>query len=183
VDDQDRPRYSGTVEMALAPEVTPALLEDAPRSVEGTLWSIDRAYSEVLFHRGPFALIRSLGIVADDSASAELGGLRTAGWPAADWTSDTALLDAGLQVAVLWGHHVLGGGPLPTSLGTFHLVQPGAADAVSRCVLRGRREGQRKVVLDIDYLTGAGDPIGFVRGLEMHLPPALERPARTNGAA
>jgi NADP-dependent 3-hydroxy acid dehydrogenase YdfG len=183
VDDQGRPRYGGVVEMAAAAGAMPALLEDAPRSVEGALWSVERAYSEVLFHRGPFALVRSLGIVADDGASAELAGLRTSGWPDADWKSDPALLDAGLQVAVLWGHHVLGGGPLPTSVAALHLAQPGPADMPSRCILRGRRDGQRKVVLDIDYLTSAGDPIGCIRGLEMHLPPALERPAKTNGAA
>ncbi len=171
MDDRERPRYIATVEMgASAATPPPDPLPDAPRSGEGSTWTIDQVYSEVLFHRPPFASIQSLDRVFDDSASGELAGLRTAGWPDADWCSDPALIDGGLQLACVWGRHVLGGVPLPTSVGAFDLYRAGPVDSPVRCVLLGRRAGQRKVIVELAYLTATGDLLATIRNLEMHLP-------------
>jgi hypothetical protein len=171
LDDRERPRYAGVVEMGASPAAAPAgALTDAPESGEGSTWSIDQLYSEVLFHRGPFAVIRSLDRVFDQSASAELAGLTAAGWPGASWCSDPALIDGGLQLACVWSRHVLGGATLPTSIGTFELYRTGPIDSPVRCVLRGRRAGQRKVLLDLAYLSDTGALLGALREVEMHLP-------------
>jgi NAD(P)-dependent dehydrogenase (short-subunit alcohol dehydrogenase family) len=184
LDEQEKPRYSAVVEMgasAVTPPVSP--LSDAPNSGEGSTWSVEQVYSEVLFHRAPFAAIRSLDRVFDDSASCELAGLRAAGWPEADWRSDPALIDGGLQLACVWGRHVLGGVPLPTSFGAFDVYSSGPVDAPVRCVLRGRRAGQRKVIVDLAYLTDTGNLLGYIRDLEMHLPLVVDGSAQSNGAA
>ncbi len=180
LDESERPRYAGLVEMASTARVAPdGPQPDAPKSGQGSTWSIDQVYSEVLFHRAPFAGIRSLDPVFDESASCELSGLRAAGWPdaaldatpnAPTWCSDPALVDGGLQLACLWGRHVLGGVPLPTRVGAFDLYREGPVDTPVRCLLRGRRAGQRKVIVDLTYLTEAGAVLGSIRDLEMHLP-------------
>jgi NADP-dependent 3-hydroxy acid dehydrogenase YdfG len=183
-DEQEKPRYSAVVEMAATAAVAPlSPLPDAPNSGEGSTWSIDQVYSEVLFHRAPFAAIRSLDRVFDDSASGELAGLRAAGWPEGDWHSDPALIDGGLQLACVWGRHVLGGVPLPTSFGAFDVYTRGPVDTAVRCVLRGRRAGQRKVIVDLAYLTDTGNLLGTIRDLEMHLPLVVDGSAQSNGAA
>ncbi len=155
-----------------------------PRAEKGSTWSIEQVYSEVLFHRAPFAALRSLDRVFDDSASGELAGLRAAGWPEGDWHSDPALIDGGLQLACVWGRHVLGGVPLPTSLGAFDVYRTGPIDGPVRCILRGRRAGQRKVVVDLAYLTETGSLLVTIRDLEMHLPLVADgSAAKSNGAA
>ena len=124
----------------------------------------------MLFHRAPFAAIRSLDPVFDETASAELSGLLAADWPAASWCSDPALMDGGLQLACVWGKRVLGGVPLPTTIGRLDVYRAGPVDAPVRCVLRGRRTGQRKVLVELAYLTETGALLGTIRDLEMHLP-------------
>ena len=171
VDEGDRPRYAATVEMGAAPaDAPPGPQSDTPPSGDGRTWSIEQVYSELLFHRGPFAVIRSLDRIFDDSATCELSGLRAAGWPDAGWYSDPALVDGGLQLACVWGRHVLGGAPLPTRFGAFDLYHPGPFDSPVRCILRGRRAGQRKVLVDLAYVAETGALVCSMRDLEMHVP-------------
>ncbi len=170
-DDSDRPRYAAIVEMAGSAAVAPPYASaEAPESGEGTVWSVDQIYTEVLFHRPPFAAIRSLDPVFDERATAELAGLRAAGWPAGSWSTDPALMDGGLQLACVWGRRVLGGVPLPTSIGGLDVYRSGPVDEPVRCVLHGRRTGQRKVLVELAFLTEAGAMIAKIRDLEMHLP-------------
>jgi hypothetical protein len=181
-DESDKPRYAAVVEMGGAAIPPQQQLPEAPASGEGTIWSVGQIYSEVLFHRAPFAAIRSLDPVFDESASAVLSGLEAAGWPAGGWCSDPALVDGGLQLACVWGRRVLGGVPLPTSIGRLDLYRTGPVEEPVRCILRGRRTGQRKVLVELAYLTEAGALLVMVRDLEMHLPPGLERTAADAGS-
>jgi NADP-dependent 3-hydroxy acid dehydrogenase YdfG len=175
LDGSDKPRYAAVVEMGIGPAAAPPHVgPEAPESGEGSIWSVEQVYSEVLFHRAPFAAIRALGPVFDESASAELCGLEAAGWPASEWCSDPALMDGGLQLAGVWGTRVLGGVPLPTSIGCFEVYRAGPVDGAVRCVLRGRRTGQRKVLLDLAYSSETGASLASIRDVEMHLPLALE---------
>ena len=184
-DEHDKPRYIATVEMGashaqLAP---PVASDDAPGSGEGATWSIEQVYSEVLFHRPPFAGLRSLDPVYDERASGELAGLRAAAWPDAQWSFDPAIIDGGLQLACVWGRHVLGGVPLPTSVGAFELYRTGPVDEPVRCVLKGRRAGQRRVLVDLAYVAESGHLIAYLRDLEMHLPLVVDGSIKSNGAA
>jgi KR domain/Polyketide synthase dehydratase len=188
VDEHEKLRYAAVVEMGVAatPDSTDASAgpeSDAETSGQASTWPIDAIYSEVLFHRAPFAGIRELGPVFDTGTVGEVAGLRAAGWPDASWATDPALLDAGLQMACVWGRHVLGGVPLPTSFGAVDVFHHGPVDAPVRCVLRGRRAGQRKVVVELTFATPAGVVLGRIRDLEMHLPPSLEATSRPDHPA
>jgi len=138
-DDQGRPRYSAVVEMSRAPAAPPAGLPGVPPDGKAWPWTPAEAYSEILFHRGPFAAVRSLGLVSVSGASGEAIGLRALGWPDAAWVTDVALMDGGVQVAALWGTHILGRLPLPTRIGAFHLYELGPVAAPVRCLVRGQR--------------------------------------------
>ncbi len=187
LDEQEKPRYAGIVEMGgpPAPQPPASLLElpAGERSNGGSVWSVDHVYSEILFHRAPFMAVRSLDVVLDDRASGELIGLRALGWPDADWCSDPALVDGALQIALIWGRHVLGGRPLPTSLGALHLYRRGPIDSAVRCALRRVRVGGRHVTADLVYMTDTGTPLGYLQDLEMHLPLTVERNVPTRGDA
>ena len=184
LDEHDKPRYAGIVDLgATSAEPPPSPTDDeAPGSGEGSRWSIEQVYSEVLFHRPPFAGIRSLGRVSDEGASAELVGLRAAAGPMRHG-APTAIADGGLQLACIWGLHVLGGVPLPASLGALDLYLSGPIDAPVRCFLKGRRAGQRRVLVDLAYVTETGRLLGTIRDLEMHLPLAIDGGVKSNGAA
>jgi hypothetical protein len=171
LDHDEKARYAAVVEMGVSASIAPPdPPPEAPPSGVGSTWSIDQVYSELLFHRAPFEVIRSLDRVYDGSASCELSGLRAAGWPDGSWRSDPALIDGGLQLACIWGRHVLGRAPLPTSIGALDLYHLGPIDVPVRCILKGRRAGQRKVVVDLDYVGETGTLIGSMRDLEMHVP-------------
>jgi hypothetical protein len=170
LDENEKPRYAAVVEMG-APGVAPQHpFPEAPASGEGTIWSVEQLYTELLFHRGPFAVIRSLDPLFDESASAELSGLKGAGWRVGSWCSDPALIDGGLQLACVWGRRVTGGAPLPTSIGRIDLYRAGPVDEPVRCLLRGRRTGQRKVLVELAYLSETGALVAMARDVEMHVP-------------
>jgi NAD(P)-dependent dehydrogenase (short-subunit alcohol dehydrogenase family) len=175
LDHEQKPRYVARVEMGgvLAP---PAGLPEAP--ADGETWprSLAEAYSDVLFHRGPFAAIRSLGVVSESGASGQVVGLRNLGWPDSAWCTDAAAMDGGVQVGGLWGTHVLGRLPLPTRIGAFHLYRRGVVDSPVRVAVRGRRAGQYRLLADLAYFTGAGAVLATMQDLELHLPPHASGP-------
>jgi NADP-dependent 3-hydroxy acid dehydrogenase YdfG len=184
LDEHDKPRYMATVELAsTSTEAPPSPIADAPGTGESSTWSIEQVYSEVLFHRPPFAGLRSLDRVYDEHASGELAGLHAAKWPDARWSSDPAMIDGGLQLACVWGRHVLGGVPLPTSLGAVDLYRLGAVDLPVRCLLRGRRAGQRRVLVDVAYVAESGQLVAYLRDVEMHLPLVVDGRTHSNGTA
>jgi hypothetical protein len=184
LDDHDKPRYVATVELgalALAPPAPAADVDDAPGSGAGSNWSADQVYTELLFHRAPFDVIRSLDRVYDGGVGGELTGLHAVGWPEAAWVSDPALADGGLQLACIWSRHVLGATALPTSIAALDLYADGPVDGPVRGVVRGQRAGQRRLTLDVSFVAG-GRPVASLRGVEMHLPLAADG-VKSNGAA
>jgi hypothetical protein len=182
-DDQDRPRYSAVVEMASAPPAAPAGLPGVPADGKAWPWTLEEAYSEILFHRGPFATVRSLGLLSESGASGSAVGLRAVGWPDAAWTTDVALMDGGVQIAALWGTHILGRLPLPTHVGSFHLYASGPVASPVRCLVRGKRVGQHRVLADLAYVLDDGRVICTMHDLDFHLPAAATRRPTEPGAA
>ncbi len=173
-DDQDKPRYSAIVEMGAALSRAPATVPGAP--ADGKAWpfvSVDEAYQNVLFHRGPFATVKSLGLVSETGAS---GDVAVATLPdGADWFNDVTLLDGGVQVAALWGTHLLGRLPLPTRIGAFHVYERGPAGSRVTCFVRGQRTGQHRVVADLAYVSESGRVLGAMQEIDFHLPPVATR--------
>jgi nucleoside-diphosphate-sugar epimerase len=183
LDAQGKPRYAAQVRLGAHPAPAPtASSDDPPGSGDGATCTVAEAYRDALFHRPPFDVVRALDGLYDGRAGGELVGVRAAGWPREPWIADPAILDGGLQIAIVWSRHVLGGATLPTAIGSVDLYGEGPAEAPVRCVLRGERAGQRRVLLDLTFLGAEGRPIAALRGVEMHLPLAANG-VKTNGAA
>jgi hypothetical protein len=179
LDLDDRPRYAAWIDMAAAPPVPSGDVPGAPTGGEAWKWSVERAYADVLFHRGPFAAIRSLGTVSESGASGEVVGLRDLGWADGQWVTDVAMMDGGVQVAALWGTHLLGALPLPTRIGSFTLYStegPIPAGSRVRCFVRGRRMGQHRVLADLAFVDGRDEVLGFMQDLDFHMPAGSARP-------
>jgi hypothetical protein len=172
-DEQDKFRYAASVDVGaalLAPTDVPA----AP--ADGKPWpfvSVDEAYANVLFHRGPFATVKSLGVVSETGASATVSGVGAG--QDGDWFDDVTLLDGGVQVAALWGTHLLGRLPLPTKIGSFRVHRAGPAGSKVTCLVRGRRAGQHQVIADLAFVAEGGQVLGVMQGIEFHLPPVATR--------
>jgi NAD(P)-dependent dehydrogenase (short-subunit alcohol dehydrogenase family) len=181
-DDQERPRYAAIVEMARAPARPPEGLPAVPTDGKAWPWTLEHAYSEILFHRGPFATVRSLGLVSESGANGSAVGMRSVGWPEGSWVTDVALMDGGVQVAALWGTHILGRLPLPTRIGSFHLYERGPVATPVRCLVRGQRMGQHRVLADVAYLREDGRVVCTMHDLDFHLPAAATRRPTEPGA-
>src|SRR5690606_2983479 len=76
--------------------------------------------SGVLFRGEDFRVVRDLQ-VGTDGLSASLVGTHEKAWLPDVWQTDPALLDGGLQLALLWTEHTLGRASLPTGLGALHV--------------------------------------------------------------
>ena len=129
-------------------------------------------YGDELFHGPQFQVIRSVEGVSPEGAVALLDGARACGWRGS-WATDAAVLDGGLQLALLWSGHVIGGRSLPTAVGAYHAYR-GRWDAGElRCTLRGTVLGADRVVCDISFVTPGGDLVAELRRVELHRRPAL----------
>jgi NAD(P)-dependent dehydrogenase (short-subunit alcohol dehydrogenase family) len=181
LDEEDRPRYAALVDMARVPEA-PSDIVVTPSGGKPWPWTLEHAYSEILFHRGPFATVKALGVVSETGATGSVVGLRPAGWPDAAWATDVALMDGGVQVAALWGTHVLGRLPLPTRIGALHLYERGPAGGLVRCLVRGRRVGQHRALADVAFILEDGRLVCTLHDLEFHLPAAATRRPNEPGA-
>ena len=156
----------------LHPQPPPPLTGCAPRSIQGT-WD-KRVYTDggVLFHGPDFQVIREVEAVSEDGISASMHGVRAVGWPEEGWRTDAAALDGGLQLALLWSEHVLGGASLPTGIGRFRTWTDTPQDGAFRCVLTGSRASRGgKAVSDMVFLDQNGKPFAELSGVETHLLP------------
>jgi NADP-dependent 3-hydroxy acid dehydrogenase YdfG len=174
--------YKGTAVLTdpanrLAP--LPAL---PPLELEPSPWSDDELYGALLFHGGPFRVIRSVEGVSRDGMAAVIAGLRAMGWPEGTYQTDVAALDGGLQIARLWGYHMANRPSLPTAIGEFRRYVAGPADGPLRVDLRGRAVNKHRTLSDIRFTTLDGTVIADMRGVEMHFLPE-RKPAVASAAA
>jgi len=139
-------------------------------------WSSVIYDGEVLFHGPAFQVIRSVDGIADGGLTATLEGVTARGW-AGPWQLDPALLDGGLQVAVLWAQRKLGVASLPTTIARLHIYRPGPAAGIVRCVLAGREASHERAVSDAVFLASDGSVVAELRGIEVHALPRDERSA------
>jgi acyl transferase domain-containing protein len=131
---------------------------------------------EVLFHGPAFQVIRSVDGIADGGLTASLEGVTARKWPG-PWQLDPALLDGGLQAAVLWARRKLGAASLPTAISSLHIYHPGVTVGIVRCVLAGRDASQERAVSDVVFLASNGSVVAELRGIEVHALPRDEHPA------
>ena len=124
-----------------------------------------------LFHGPQFQVIRGLPDVGDAGLMANLVGASEVGWPQASWQTDPALVDGGLQLALLWTAHTLGGASLPTALGKLEVFQRGLPVGELRATLTGHEARGEKTVCDVSFVDAAGTKVAKLGGVEMHVIP------------
>jgi acyl transferase domain-containing protein len=139
-------------------------------------WSGAIYDGEVLFHGPAFQVIRSVDGISDSGLTATLEGVGARDW-VGSWQLDPALLDGGLQAAVLWAQRKLGAGSLPTAISSLHVYHPGPATGIVRCVLVGREASQKRAVADAAFLASNGSVVAELRGIEVHALVRDEHPA------
>ena len=160
-------RYTAVVELAEGPVAAEA--DDAePLQLRPLQVPI---YGDALFHGPAFQAIREVEGVANDGIVGRLVGARELQWKGGPWRIDPAALDGGLQLAVLWAQHRLGGRGLPTGLAALHIAGVGAAAGPLGCRVVGHTEGTSKAVSDITFTDPTGRVVARLEGVETHQRP------------
>ena len=127
-------------------------------------------YGGVLFHGPDFQVIQGLEGVGNAGIAGNLRGLKALGWRG-DFATDPALVDGGLQLALLWTKHTTGGDSLPTGVGQFVRYQHGPAGGDVRVVLSGQTSTKDKTTSDIAFVSGDGTVFAELVGVQTHVLP------------
>jgi NAD(P)-dependent dehydrogenase (short-subunit alcohol dehydrogenase family) len=149
---------------------------DASRPAQAALaldpWRGEPLYQDQLFHRGPFELIERLDGISDDGIAAQLRGVARAGWDGFEkagdgWRLDVAALDAGLQLAVLFGNRLLGGPNLPTGIDRIRTFGAPGAGLLNATAYR-RALGPSSLTTDIVFTDDRGQCVAELLGVHNH---------------
>jgi NADP-dependent 3-hydroxy acid dehydrogenase YdfG len=152
-------------------ELSDALPLSHAREAQPITGSLGRPiYGEALFHGPAFQVIRSVDGVGREGIAGTLVGTHAQRWPG-EWRTDPAMLDGGLQLAVLWAQHCLGGRGLPTSLRAFHRYGTALGEGALRCTVTGRTDGATQAVCDIEFALPDGRLVARLDGVETHQRP------------
>ena len=141
---------------------------DSGLPADPTAWDRDAAsaYRNDLFHGPDLQVITSLDGVSPDSAVATLQGHDAMGRRQGLWVSDAAILDGGLQLAILWGLQNTGKSSVPMKIASC-TVRPGVTSSGPvRCELRGRITGD-KLITDQRFFDEAGQLLAVMEGAEL----------------
>jgi hypothetical protein len=161
--------YSARVE--LLPGHDGAAASPAPLALEP--WRGASPYGEQLFHRGSFELIQQLEGISDHGIAATLRGVEHAGWHAfvgagEAWHLDVAALDAGLQLAVLFGNRMLGGPNLPTGIDRLRTFGNAPAPGLLNATAYRRTLGPASMTTDIVFTDDRGECVAELLGVHNH---------------
>ncbi len=126
----------------------------------------------VLFHGPRFQAIREIEGISASGAAGVLAGAAELGWNRAAWHTDPAVIDGGLQLAVLWAKRVLGRATLPMGVREYRTYRSGLLDGPTRCVVRAGAVWSDGAECDVAFL----DADGAVRA-EMFGVSLVARPA------
>jgi NAD(P)-dependent dehydrogenase (short-subunit alcohol dehydrogenase family) len=125
-------------------------------------------YGGALFHGPKFQVIRGVQGVGATGIAGELVGTEAQQWIGGPWQTDPALLDGGLQLALLWAEHNLGGRSLPTGLSAYRSFSAEPVVGPLRCLVSAKAEGKSKAVSDITFLDEEGRVVTRLEGVETH---------------
>jgi hypothetical protein len=179
--------YAAKVE--LAPRIAAGLAATSPSLGALAPWK-DIVYGDVLFHGPLFHAIQSLDGESERGIAGTLVGREGLGWREGEaWETDPALLDGGLQLAVLWVKHALQGASLPTSIAAYVPLRELASSAKGpfRTVATGRAKNRDQAVFDVLFTDASGAPVARLAGVEISVLPGsqkeLEAAARARAGA
>jgi acyl carrier protein len=166
--------YSATVGMTKVAVTAPA--SEAEPILDA--WTQAAVYDgHVLFHGPSFQVIDSVQGVSRDGIVGKLSGTEKSAWPAESWRSDAAAMDGGLQLALLWSRHVLGGAVLPMAMGEYRSYRDGLADGPLQGVVYGRNIHDARTVCDIAFTDADGQMVAELIGVETVLRPGETKTA------
>ncbi len=158
--------YSARAELSAEP-ATPG---DGSPDLPLEAWEGEPIYDDLLFHREAFELIEEMDGISDHGAGGRVRGVSRAGWENGPWQLDAAALDGGLQVAVLYGHRMLGGASLPTTIGRLRAFRaPG--EGLLTATAHRRKVGSLSVTTDVLLSDDEGRPVAELTGVETHTYP------------
>jgi hypothetical protein len=80
-------------------------------------------------------------------------------------------MDGGLQLALLWSRHVLGGAVLPMAMGEYRTYRDGLSEGPLEGVVRGRKIHDQRTVCDIAFSDASGQVVAELIGVETVLRP------------
>jgi len=162
-------RYVAVAELVPRGEVAPAP-EPAAEELQLSPLGVP-IYGDALFHGPAFQVIREVSGVGDQGIVGQLVGADAQRWTGGPWRIDPAALDGGLQLAVLWAQHRLGGRGLPTGLGALRMHTDGPVSGPLDCRVFGRTEGSSKAVTDITFIDPQGRVVARLEQVETHQRP------------
>ena len=141
-------------------------------------YSVDAAYREVLFHGPHFHGIERIDGYSPDGLVAHV---RTAPEPSewmddplrSAWLGDPLIVDAGLQMGILWCHKALGSVSLPTFGARYEQYTTDfPADGVV-AILEVREHSPQRVTGDITFLDATGTVLARMEGYAWTVDPSL----------
>jgi NAD(P)-dependent dehydrogenase (short-subunit alcohol dehydrogenase family) len=138
-------------------------------------WEIE-IYGDALFHGPQFQVIQSMDGVSSKGIAAHLRGTADLGWNGEPWRTDVAALDGGLQLALLWSQHVLGGRSLPTSVGMHRTYGRELPKGSIHCTLQGKVVSHSKTMSNLQFRDEDGKMIAEMHDVETVLLPESPAP-------
>ncbi|MFD8496445.1 SDR family NAD(P)-dependent oxidoreductase [Amycolatopsis sp. NPDC059657] len=119
-----------------------------------------------LFHGPSFQAIQEVPWIGADGGTAILAGARELGWPGGTWHTDPAVIDGGLQLALLWAEQVLGAS-LPMGVTECRTYRKGLAAGPVRCVLTARAVHAGGAECDLVFVDDSGDVRAEMLGVSL----------------
>ena len=164
--------YSATVKLTDRAVAQPEI-EAAPVLEK---WTQAAVYDgQVLFHGPSFQVIDSVKGVSREGIVGTLSGTTKSAWAGESWRSDAAAMDGGLQLALLWSRHVLGGAVLPMAMGEYRSYRDGLTEGPMQGVVHGRKIHDQRTVCDIAFSDASGHVVAEIIGVETVLRPDTAR--------
>ena len=147
--DSDLPHYRASV---VTSQPAPAPPWDEPGDLEAHKQVYDGA---TLFHGPRFQAIRTARISAAGAAG-DIAGSRALGWAGSAWRVDPAMVDGGLQLAVLWAQRAGAGRTLPMAVRECRVYREGSVPDAIRCVVRAGSASDSGAECDVALLDADG---------------------------
>ena len=163
----------------LAETLSSAPAIELPASLRETTCarSTDALYADVLFHGTHFHALERVKCINRDGMAAEVLGAPTpAEWLAeplrSAWLTDPLMVDAGMQLGVLWCHDQLGAVSLPGYVGRYRQFVKTAGAGVTAALLC-RETASHQLTGDIVFLDENNVIVAQIEGCEWTADPSL----------
>jgi hypothetical protein len=160
-----RLHYSCIAKADFGPLLTAPKASHLPLMPTETL-PVEELYVGRLFHGPEFQVISTMECLGENGSAGRLERGRCLGWQAY-WRMDVALLDGGLQLAILWGLDQFGRFSLPASIGRLVWYAPSVTRGEARCVQLGRSFPPYRTTSDIFFIGDDGELIAEMSDVDM----------------